>query len=299
MNFEIKLKPDEKVYRSFNTPTHIMGRNWFTLSPEESFGYGKFTYAYKLKEDLPLIDFTSIHFYNDFLSKLKEIDPNIKAGLKTSLRNLLLFPVGFSDLHTYYEFAKNHIKPPNIIEFHKISEEIKTECQLYNNRSRHSDSVVDVLFIDYIKSVYGKYYKGIVMKYKLPNILQNSHQHTEICLFDANNVEPIHEIQRPQIGGQFLSQKTSMPLENAISFINGFRELVLSPNSGFNDETIQKYQEYKDLDEIEEIYNIKIQRPSDKNKQINMNMITFLNKSDNQPTNRKRPAYQKTRKNRK
>ena len=281
MDFEIKLEKGDKLYRSFNTQTHIMGKNWFTLSPEESFGYGKYTYEYTPKEDLTLIDFTSIYFYNDFLSKLKDINRNIKiVGIETSYRNLLLFPLGFSDLNVYYEFAKTYINPPNIVEIHKISETIKTECQIYNNRARCSDSSLDSLIIDYIKDNYGKKYKGIIMRQPLPDFIQNGFQHSEVCLFDPNSVEPIKEIHRHHSGGQiqntnqqYIQKKPLIKKSMALNIMNFLRDKVLNDEKSYSKEEIQYYKNHDYINDLDENY-----------------------RDISQPINRK---YKKTRKNRK
>lgn len=115
------------------------------------------------------------------------------------------------------------------------------------------------------------------MKKPLPDLIQNGFQHSEVCLFDASSVEPLYEVQRSQIGGQNHSQKEPLIKKSmALNIMNFIRDRVLDDKlqKHYSEEEIKYYKNHDYIKEIDEKYN-------------------------NQPINRKRPAYQKTRKNRK
>jgi len=224
MSFDFILTPDTLLYRSAHTKEKLLGE-WYTFLVEDSYGYGSVTGEFKTKKPLKLLDITKNSFYNDVRDRINEhskINPVINEK-KTSI----LFPLGFPDSTVYSKFA-DLIRIPRSpsIEFG-----IELDTQYYGNRSRCSLIQYDLELILVLKDIYPEY-DGITSPIKLPNTLMNGYQHSEMCIFNRNNVELVKELPRVQSGGMF-SQKPIRIL-GAISLDNEITREYVSTMKEFH-----------------------------------------------------------------
>jgi hypothetical protein len=77
---------------------------------------------------------------------------------------------------------------------------------------------LDLQLIILLKDIYPEY-DGIVSPVNLPNILANAYHHSEMCIFNTDNVKFIKEIPRNQTGGTMFSQEP-VRIVGAISLDN-------------------------------------------------------------------------------
>jgi hypothetical protein len=195
MSFDFILTPETPIYRSVKSREMLLGE-WYTFLPEETILYGPITGEFKSKIPLKLLDITKATFYNDVINKIIEYSKtNVFVNAN---RMLLLFPLGFSDRLLYIKYAdsKNISRVPTT----DVKIEIELDTQFYGNRSRHSILELDVYLITLLKSIYPEY-DGIVSPIKLPNILSNGYHHSELCIFNKENIELVKELPSVQTGG--------------------------------------------------------------------------------------------------
>ena len=220
MAFDFILNTHILLYRSVKTREYLLGE-WYSFIPEETFGYGTITAEFKCKKSLKLLDITKNSFYNDFrdnIIKYSKSNPILNAK-----KMMLLFPLGFSDSTLYTKYA-NELKIPKA---DSVDFTIELDTQYYGNRSRYSVLQLDLELILVLKDIYPDY-DGIISPIKLPNTLMNGYQHSEMCIFNKDNVELIKEIPRTQSGGN-ITQKEPVRILGAISLDNEFtREYVSS-----------------------------------------------------------------------
>lgn len=258
MDFGIKLEKGSTIFRSVKDRAHITGGQWYAFQPYDTYGYGNITYSFRVKEDLQLIDFTNMNFYNDIMAKINKI-PDTELVGNLQLKYALMFAIGFPDINTYIEFARDiiHLPIKSSIPF-----VVKLDCQLYNNRLRHSLDLYDDRLKNYLKDNYGNSYNGVIMSTRLPDLIAGGHQHPEMILFDPTLVEPIQEIQRATPGGgniQDKPKKGKIPLSIALGLAKSSHDSVLS-SKNFSESDKEYQRSYRPFDKIEEEYNITIPR---------------------------------------
>jgi hypothetical protein len=226
MDFDFKLLPDILLYRSVKTREHLLGE-WYSFIPEDTFGYGSITGEFKCIKPIKLLDITKNSFYNHFRDKIiyyskinKHIDEN---------KMILLFPLGFSDTIIYRKFANEigmSISPQTNLT-------LELDTQYFGNRSRCSIMEFDLQLILVLKDIYQEY-DGIVSPIKLPNILNNGYQHSEMCIFNRDNIRLIKEIPRVLQGGGNMLRPDSIKIVGAISLDNEFTRAYVSSMKEFH-----------------------------------------------------------------
>jgi hypothetical protein len=194
MTFIKTIPVSIEFYRSADDVSNLNGY-WFGIKPDDTFGYGSITGIFHPVRELKLIDITNQDFFNDFMNKLtthSQIEPSIET-----LRNALLFPIGFPDMDIYRRFCNNlGIKmfyPPNNIE-------VELATQFFGNRSRCSIKSLDIQFMEYLKTIYPMC-DGIIAPVKLPNVIFNGFHHAEIGVFNTNLFNHVGNLPRPMSGG--------------------------------------------------------------------------------------------------
>ena len=76
-------------------------------------------------------------------------------------------------------------------------------------------------------------YDGIVSPIRLPNILANAYHHSEMCIFNRDNVELVKELSRTQSGGSMFSQHP-IRIVGAISIDNEYTREYVSTMKEFH-----------------------------------------------------------------
>jgi len=225
MSFDFLLSPDQVIYRSAHTRENLLG-GWYTFIAEDSFGYGPITGEFKSKKTLKLLDITKNSFYNDFRDNIIKYSKS-NPGMN-SKKILLLFPLGFPDSTLYTKFA-DLIRIPRVptIDFG-----IELDTQYYGNRSRCSVMEYDLELILVLKEIYPEY-DGIVSPIRLPNILANAYHHSEMCIFNKDNIELVKELSRTQSGGSMFSQHP-IRIVGAISIDNEYTREYVSTMKEFH-----------------------------------------------------------------
>ena len=195
MSFDFILTPDRPIYRSVRSRDNFVGE-WYSFTPEDTILYGPITGEFKSRKSLKLLDITQNTFYNDVRNKIIEYaktNPFVNTN-----RMLLLFPLGFSDPVLYIKYVDS--LGISRVPTSDINLQIELDTQFYGNRSRHSILELDIHLITLLKSIYPEYH-GITSPIKLPNILSNAYHHTEICIFNKENIELVKELPIVQTGG--------------------------------------------------------------------------------------------------
>lgn len=228
MSFDFILRPDMQIYRSVKSRDNFLGE-WYTFTPEESVLYGPITGEFKSKTPLRLLDITKDTFYNDVKYKVMEYAKTNEFVYIN--RMLLLFPLGFSDRILYIKYAdsKNIARVPSA----EVKIEIELDTQFYGNRSRHSILELDIYLIKLLKSIYPEY-DGIASPIKLPNILSNGYHHSELCIFNKENVELVKELPRAQTGGN-MNREEPIRIVGAVSLDNEFIRIYKESMKGFEE----------------------------------------------------------------
>ena len=225
MSFDFILTPDTLLYRSAHTKEKLLGE-WYTFVAEDSYGYGSVTGEFKSKKPLKLLDITKNSFYSDVRDRINEyskINPVINEK-----KSAILFPLGFPDYTVYIKFAE-------LIPIQKspsIDINIELDAQYYGNRSRCSLIAYDLELILVLKEIYPEY-DGIVSPIRLPNTLLNGYQHSEMCIFNKDNIELVKELPRTQSGGTMFSQNPIRIL-GAISIDSEFTREYVSTMKEFH-----------------------------------------------------------------
>jgi len=221
MDFDFTLLSDVLLYRSVKLRDNLLGE-WYSFMPQNTFGYGSITGEFKSIKPLKLLNITKNSFYNHFRDKI--IDSSKKDESFNINKMMILFPLGFSDTTIYRKFAKE-LGIPSVPETDLI---IELDTQYYGNRSRCSVMELDLQLILLLKDIYPEY-DGIISPIKLPDILKNGFQHSELCIFNRDNIRLIKEIpQVLQKGGNML-RPNSIKIVGAISIDNDIiREYVSS-----------------------------------------------------------------------
>jgi hypothetical protein len=226
MSFDFILSPEKPIYRSVKSRDNFLGE-WYTFLQEESVLYGPITGEFKSKTPLRLLDITKDTFYNDVKYKLMEY-AKTNEFVYTN-RMLLLFPLGFSDriLYITYADSKNISRVPTT----EVKIEIEFDTQFYGNRSRHSILELDIYLIKLLKSIYPEY-DGIASPIKLPNVLSNGYHHSELCIFNKENIELVKELPRIQTGG---NMGEPIRIVGAVSLDNEFIRRYKESMKGFEE----------------------------------------------------------------
>lgn len=191
MDFINIFRENTKIYRSTTDSSKKYGK-WFGFSPKETYGYGNFTYEFKTKTDLKLLDITNYNFYSDFINRLNNFikkDINIE-----NLRYLILFPVGFHDYNIYREFAQTSIS--DSLSGSIMNPLLTMESQLFGNRYRCSLHSTDNLFMQVLQILYSNEADGFIADKQLPDRLRNGMHHKELCIFNENHSVFMSEINR-------------------------------------------------------------------------------------------------------
>jgi len=192
----IELKKGSKLYRSYNVESGKKG-NWFSINAIDTYGYGNNTAEYILKKDIKLIDISKQEFYNRFTNDVKT---KFAKDNNLIIKSLILFPLGFDDRVFYKEFAIKFIKLN--LSFIELNPEVHIISNLsFNNRSRCSLTVTDNIFSMCIKELYGHIYDGFGCLEQFPDVLRNGFHHSEIMLFNNDNVEYEKDIERVTLEG--------------------------------------------------------------------------------------------------
>ena len=214
MSFDFILTPDISLYRSVKLRDQLLGE-WYCFIPEYTFGYGQITGEFKATKSLKLIDITKNSFYIEFRDKIIEYSKSNK--LINDNKMLLLFPLGFTDFTVYTKFA-DQIHIPRVSTIDSV---VELDTQYYGNRSRCSVLQLDLQLILVLKDIYSNY-DGIISPVNLPNILINGHQHSEMCIFNKNNITLIKELPRIVQTGGDMDLTKGIPIVGAISIDNEF-----------------------------------------------------------------------------
>ena len=90
----------------------------------------------------------------------------------------------------------------------------------------------DLELILVLKVIYPEY-DGIVSPIRLPNTLLNGYQHSEMCIFNKDNIELVKELPRTQSGGTMFSQEPIRIL-GAISIDSEFTREYISTMKEFH-----------------------------------------------------------------
>lgn len=225
MSFGFILSPSDLIYRSVNTREKLLG-GWYTFVAEDSFGYGPITGEFKSKKPLKLLDITKNSFYNNFRDTIIKYSKSNPA--MNSKKISILFPLGFPDSTIYTKFAKLI----GIQKAESIDLNIELDTQYYGNRSRCSVMEYDLELILVLKDIYPDY-DGIVSPIRLPNTLANAYHHSEMCIFNRDNIELVKELPRTQSGGTMFSQKP-IRIVGAISLDNEITREYLSTMKEFH-----------------------------------------------------------------
>jgi hypothetical protein len=213
MSFDFILSPSDIIYRSSHTREKLLGE-WYTFVAEDSYGYGPITGEFKTKKPLKLLDITKNSFYNDYrdnIIKYSKINP-----ILNEMKMILLFPLGFPDSRVYTKYVEGlelTIEP-------LTNNNVELDTQYYGNRSRYSVMPYDLQLVLLLKEMYPEY-DGIVSPIRLPNILRNGYHHSEISIFNRDNIELVKELPRLQSGGTMISQEPIRIL-GAINIDNEF-----------------------------------------------------------------------------
>ena len=214
MSFDFILSYDVLLYRSTKIREHLLGQ-WYCFIPEHTFGYGPITGEFKTTKSLKLLDITKNSFYNDFKDKI--IDCSKSNHLVNDNKMPLLFPLGFTDAIIYTKFA-DEIRFPRVSTIDLV---LELDTQYYGNRSRCSILQLDLQLILVLKELYSDY-DGIISPVNLPNILMNGRQHSEMCVFNKDNIILIKELPRVLQSGGGMKSSDDISIVGAISLDNEF-----------------------------------------------------------------------------
>lgn len=249
MAFDYTLSPDVLLYRSVRTRENLLG-GWYCFIPEHTLGYGPITGEFKSNRPLKLLDITTNNFYNDFTGKIVEYSRSMPEVI--SRKMYILFPLGFTDINVYKKFA-DEIHIPREANIHLG---LELDSQYYGNRSRCSVLEYDLELIVVLKKLYPEY-DGIIAPVDLPDLLRNGYQHSELCVFNKDNITLVKELSIIHKGGEMKTADEipilgAMSLNNEITrkYVNDMKEIHKSftadgvPIIGaisFNNESIKKY----------------------------------------------------------
>ena len=115
--------------------------------------------------------------------------------------------MGFPDIDVYRQFAK---RIGLTVFYPPCREDVESASQLFGGRSRCSVHDIDSIFLKFIQSIYNTY-DGLISPIKLPNKISNGLHHSELCIFDLNNVEFIRLIDRTSGGGHIKNMNNDTP----------------------------------------------------------------------------------------
>ncbi len=195
MEFITNYPQDSIVYRSANTLDKLKNGQWFSFTPNATFGYGSLTGEFKINKKLKLIDICREDFYNDFINHLNIF--NVSDDDKC----FCTFAVGFKNFECY----KNYAKSCGFTILDSVSDEIERMSQFFGNRSRFSIYELDQTFVDMLYMFFKDHADGFIAKSSLPNKLLNEKHHPELYLFDNTNITFIKTL--PQSGGKVVQDE--------------------------------------------------------------------------------------------
>ena len=246
MSFDYILSPDVLLYRSAKTRETLLGE-WYCFRPEQTLGYGPITGEFKSNRPLKLLDITKNAFYTDFTGKFVEYSRSTPSVIPRKM--YILFPLGFTDIDVYKKFA-DEIKFTREANIHLV---LELDSQYYGNRSRCSVLEYDLELIVVLKKLYPEY-DGIIAPVDLPDLLRNGYQHSELCVFNKDNITLIKELSIVYKGGEMKTTDEipilgAMSLDNEITrkYVNDMKEIHKSlakktTNDGiFQSESIKEY----------------------------------------------------------
>lgn len=189
MNFIKPYPKDTIVYRSAVSQDKLHG-NWYSFSPNLTYGYGGITGSFKSVRDLRLIDITREDFYNEFINYINAYN------LSNDQKRSILFPIGFRNFEVYKRTAQKFSLSPQ-----PISDEIEFASQLFGNRSRCSTHAADTLFADFIKHIFKDHADGFIASIPLPNMIHNGMHHPELYIFDKADFKFVNNLPQTVTGG--------------------------------------------------------------------------------------------------
>ena len=205
MSYTYECPKNIHMYRSAHDITKLKNGRWFIFNKEDTFGYGNITGEFKPKRDLKLINITHPDFYTSLISVLNEY--TLKSDDIEKYKLHILFPLGFPDIDVYRQFAK---RIGLTVFYPPCREDVESASQLFGGRSRCSVHDIDSIFLKFIQSIYNTY-DGLISPIKLPNKISNGLHHSELCIFDLNNVEFIRLIDRTSGGGHIKNMNNDTP----------------------------------------------------------------------------------------